>query len=317
MIAVEKADREKVPLTARHRVAPPTRGVRSRALLIVWLVALGLGLIAGGVGIYWLYGSSPLAETNSASAEEAGNHKPAATKSEKRSASARGAAAVAQASAPAPAPASGAKEAVASAEALAPEPPSASVTVKVKRLLGGFKDETITYAVGHVKNNTNGTLKVVKVIVRIGDKDDKELGQATQVLLNLPAGATAPLVAEWQHAEGVIGRRWMPSYQLDPIGVPQDLPPVAAQDAIAIRDPNASATTGKIKVLVVNRGALPLPQVQFYAILTAPDGKIVGAAKATVDQTLAPNKPQEVTFPWANCPGSLVQGVEVSVQAGL
>jgi hypothetical protein len=104
---------------------------------------------------------------------------------------------------------------------------------------------------------------------------------------------------------------------LTPMGVPQGLPPVAARDAIAVRDPNASATTGRIKVLVVNRGALPLPQVQFYAILTAPDGKIVGAAKATVDQTIAPNKPQEVTFPWVNCPGSLVQGVEVWAQAGL
>jgi hypothetical protein len=336
MIAVEKADREKVPLAARHRVAPPTRGVRSKEMLIVWLGALGLGLIAGGIGIYWLYASGPQAETNSASAAKAVKSSPAAPKPEKRSSSARGAAAVAQASARAPA--SGAKEAAASAaaltpepppeavtvkgdaastEALAPEPPEEGVTVKVEGLLRGFKDSTITYAVGHVKNNTNGTLKVVKVIVRIADKADKELGMATQVLLNLPAGATAPLVAELQHAEGVMGRKWMPGYELTPMGVPQGLPPVAARDAIAVRDPNASATTGRIKVLVVNRGALPLPQVQFYAILTAPDGKIVGAAKATVDQTIAPNKPQEVTFPWVNCPGSLVQGVEVWAQAGL
>jgi hypothetical protein len=298
MIAAEKAGRALVPATVRHRVAPPPRGVRNRAVIAVWLSLLGVGLVAGGIGIYWLYGRGGDTAPGGASA----------TKSAKDGA-------------PAEAPKAGAKSPAATpgAKDAAPPPPvpEESVTVKVERLLGGFKDETITYAVGHVKNNTSAVLRAVKMNITIADKDDKELGEATQMILNLPPGATAPLVAEWVHAEGVIGRRWFPGYALNPKGVPQELPAVVCEDALAIRDPNAMSTTGKIRVRVTNQGALPLPQVQLYAILLAQDGKIIGAAKSTVDQQLPSKKAVDVTFPWTNCGGHQVQSVEVWAQAGL
>jgi hypothetical protein len=194
--------------------------------------------------------------------------------------------------------------------------PAEAVTLKVERLLGGFKDETITYAVGRVKNNSAGPVRVINVKLSIADKEDNELGEATQTILNLPAGATAPLVAEWKHDEGVIGRRWFPIYNTNSQGVPE-LPAVTCDDVVAIRDPNNASTTGKIKVRVTNQGVTPLPQVQFYAILISAEGKIAGIAKATVDVQLPPKKPVDVTFPWTNCSGYLVRDVEVWAQAGL
>jgi len=305
MITTEKADRDRVPLSVRHRVAPPPRGVQSRIVVIVWLSLLGVGLIAGGVGIYLLYWRGPPPDPTTPPASKA----PAAASK------------VANGSPTAGAPAPGTPPGAAAPgakDAAPPAPvPDEAVTVKVERFLGGFKDATITYAVGRVKNNTNGLLKVIKVSVIVGDQDSKELGEATQIILNLSAGATAPLVAEWQHAEGVIGRRWLPNYQLNPMGVTQDLPPVVCEDAVAIRDPNNASMTGKIKVRVTNQGALALPQVQFYAIIISPEGKIAGVAKATVDQQLPPKKAVDVTFPWVNCSAHLVQSVEVWAQAGL
>jgi hypothetical protein len=304
MIADEKAERDRVPLAQRHRMAPPPRGIRSRSVAIVWLSLLGVGLIAGAVGIYFMYCRSKALEESAKVAQKSSSPAPAPGNPGPAGAAAPGA--------PLAASAPGATDAA------PPSPvPTEAVTVKVERFLGGFKDETVTYVVGRVKNNTSGMLKVIKVNVLIGDKDDKELGEATQIILNVPAGATVPLVAEWQHAEGVIGRKWLPNYQLNPLGVSQDMPPVVCDDAVALRDPNLSATTGKIRVRVTNQGATPLPQVQFYAIIISPEGKIAGIAKATVDQQLPPKTAVDVSFPWVNCSAHLVQGVEVWAQAGL
>jgi hypothetical protein len=304
-IATEKADRDRVPLSVRHRVAPPPRGVRSRAVVIVWLSLLGVGLITGGIGIYLLHGRGTPPDSTTPPASKA----PAAASKVARESPTAGA----------PAPGTPPGEAAPGAKDVAPPAPvpDEAVTVKVERFLGGFKDATVTYVVGRVKNNTNAMIRVIKVKLTIADKEDKELGEATQTILNLPAGATAPLVAEWQHAEGVIGRKWLLSYQLNPMGVTQDLPPVVCEDAVAIRDPNNASTTGKIKVRVTNQGALALPQVQFYAIIISPEGKIAGVAKAAVDQQLPPKKAVDVTFPWVNCSAHLVQSVEVWAQAGL
>jgi hypothetical protein len=302
-VAAEKANRDRVPLTVRHHGDPLPRGVRSRTVVIVWLSLLGVGFIAAAAGIYFLLMCGTATEKSGKGARKA-----PATVSKTDTASGP---AVAAPTAPA--------AAVAGKDAAAAPPPAAEedFTLKVERLLGGFKDETVTYAVGHIKNNTGGVVKVIKVALGIADKEDKNLGEATQTILNLPAGATAPLVAEWVHAEGVIGRRWYPGYSVNPAGVPQDLPPVTCEDAVAIRDPNISSTTGKIKVRVTNQGATPLPQVQFYAILTSPEGKMVGVVNAIVDVQLPPKKPVDVTFPWTNCAGHLVQSVEVWAQAGL
>jgi hypothetical protein len=301
-VAAEKANRDRVPLTVQHRGDPLSRGVRSRTVVIVWLSLLGVGFIAAAAGIYFL-----LMCGTATKGSGKGVRKAPATVSKTDTASGPAAAA----------PAAPAAAVAAAAPPPAPLAAEEDFTLKVERLLGGFKDGTVTYTVGHIKNNTGSVAKVIKVALGIADKEDKNLGEATQTILNLPAGATAPLVAEWVHAEGVIGRRWYPGYSVNPAGVPQDLPPVTWEDAVAICDPNISSTTGKIKVRVTNQGATPLPQVQFYAILISPEGKMVGVAKATVDVQLPPKKPVDVAFPWTNCAGHLVQSVEVWAQAGM
>lgn len=315
IIAAEKADRDRVPMSVRHRVAPPPRGIRSRTAALVWAGVLGAVLIACGIGVYVRYGRSQAAEYGEKGAKKAPVIASKAGTASAPAVATPGAPAAATPGTPGVPTAAGPGGAKAAAPAPPPEPME-PITLKVDRFLGGFKDETITYVVGHVKNNTAGPLKVIKVKLGIADKEDKDLGEATQTILNLPAGASAPLVAEWPHAEGVIGKRWFPNYDTNSQGVP-DLPAVTCDDVVAVCDPNNASTTGKIKVRVTNQGVTPLPQVQFYAILISAEGKIAGIAKATVDVQLPPKKPVDVSFPWTNCSGHLVHDVEVWAQAGM
>lgn len=327
LVAAEKAARERVPLTARHtQVAAPPPGIRSPSLMIVWLVILGLGLIGIAIAFVWVCTHSP------DQGEKTGVRKKVAAAP---APAAQGGAPSAPAPAPrlfSPGPAASGAAAPAASGAAAPAAPAAGgqgapgaadvqqdrITVKVDRLLGGFGNGTITYAVGHVRNNGNILLKSVKIGVRITDREDKDLGEATAVVLNLPPGATAPLVAEWQHAEDVIGRRWYPAgYELNPLGVPQDLPQVEVREVLAVSDPNYAAATGKIRFEARTLGALTLPQVQVFAIILSPEGKIVGAAKGVLDAGLEPEKWKELMIPWTQCPNHLVHSAEVWVQAAL
>ena len=307
LVAAEKAERERVPLTARHnQVAPPPRGIRSRTLVTAWLVILGLGVVGIAVGFIWVATRSQ---------DQAVYRKGAPKKVEVPSAPPG-----AGAAAPAPAPKlfSPGPAASGGRDAAGVEAQQDRLTVKIERLLGGFRDGTVTYAAGHVRNNGNILLKAVKISVPITDADNKDLGEATAIILNLPAGATAPFVAEWQHAEGVIGKKWFAAgYELNPLGVPQDLPQVEVADVLAISDPNSAAATGKIKFVATTLGALTLPQVEVFAVILSEDKKIVGVAKVVLDAQLEPRKPKELMIPWTRCPSHLVYSAEVWVQAAL
>lgn len=334
MVAAEKADRERLPLAVRHRpVAAPPRGVRSKTLVAAWLVVLGLALVGIGLGFFWVYNRSQ----EQAVEKKAGRKKadvassePAPAQGAAKASSAEPAAARPKLFSPGPgpaapgapaapdAPAASGAPAAGGQGAAADAPEAPAVTVKVERLLGGFKDETITYAVGHIKNNGNTLLKAVKISVRITDLDDKDLGEATAVILNLPGGVSAPLVAEWSHAEGVIGKRWFSaSIEINPPGIPQELPQVEASEVLAVGDPNFASRTGKVKFMATTLGSLPLPQVQVFAIILSQEGKIVGVAKGVLDAGLAPKKPKELMIPWTQCPNHLVHSAEVWAQAAL
>lgn len=328
LVAAEKAAREQVPLTARHaEAAAPPPVVRSQTMITVWLAILGLGLVGIAVAFVWVC-THPRDQ--------------AAGKTAVRTQVAAPPVQVGAPSAPAPAPrlfspgpATSAAAPAAAAEAPGPAAPAARAaggqgapppadeqqerfTVKVERLLGGFSNGRVTYALGHMRNNGNILLKSVKISVPITDLENKDLGEATATVLNLPPGATAPLVAEWEHAEGVIGKRWFAAnYELNPLGVPQDLPQVEVADVLAVSDPNYAATTGKIKFTATTLGALTLPQVQVFAIIRSEEGKIVGLAKAVLDADLEPKKPKELMIPWSQCPNHLVHSAEVWVQAAL
>jgi hypothetical protein len=303
LIAREKADREKRPLTGRAP-APRMMPVRNKNVAIVSLVLVAVGFIAAAVALVIVFGRGrPDGATDG----------PGILRISKRS--------PLQSSEPRPGPADPDATEGGGLAAAAPPPPMKpvpeAVTVKVERLIGGYKDETVTYAVGRVKNNTAGILRVIKIIISLSDKDDKDLGEATAIILNLPAGEAAPFVAEWQHAEGVIGRKWFPDYRLDPPGVPQELPAITAEDPVPMRDQNSMATTGWIRVLVTSQGALPVPSVMVHALLLGAGGKVVGAVRVQVDKDLPPKKQVEIRVPWTQCAGHLVHSTEVWVQPAI
>jgi hypothetical protein len=307
MIAQEKAEHDKRPITKRHQVVLARGGVRNKNVAIIWVTLLGLALIGAVVAIVMIYGGGRWREPAKASGiltigSRTGPEAPPA-----------GAAAAppgAQAQVPESPPAAP------GASRGAPEQFTDAVTVKFERSIGGFKDDTVTYAVGRVTNNTTMTLKVLRVFVTALDKDDKQIGEATQVILNLPPGATAPMVAEWTHEPQLRAGKWMPGYQLNPVGITQDLPPVTTDGALAMGDPNQGSMTGKIAVRLTNQGLLPVPQVLAYAILLGDDGHIIGCVKNVLDVKggLLPKKAAEVTIPWERCARRNIQSVEIWVQ---
>ncbi len=308
MIAQEKAEHDKRPITARHEVVLARGGVRNKNVAIIWVTLLGLALIGAVVAIVMIYGRGTWREPargpgiltiGSRTSSEAPPGAPPAT----------GAQAPAQGAAAAATPVPGASRAVT-------EQATEAVTVKFERSIGGFKDDTVTYAVGRVTNNTTLAIKVLKVFVTALDKDDKQIGEATQVILNVPAGATVPMVAEWTHDPEVRAAKWMPSFQLSPIGITQDLPAIHSDGALAMGDPNQGSMTGKVAVRLTNQGLVPVPQILAYAILLGDDGHIIGAVKNVVDikPPLQPKKAAEVTIPWERCARRNIQSVEIWVQ---
>jgi phage FluMu protein Com len=189
-----------------------------------------------------------------------------------------------------------------------------AIEIKVERLLGGYKEGTVTYAVGRVTNNTDNPVQVLKVYVAVTDAGDNPVGEATAVILNLPPKTTVPLVAEWVHAEGVRGSRWAARSETNPPGVPRDLPPLTAEDILPWPDPNALTMAGVVKCRVTNQGSLPVQTIEAVAILVNADGKIVGAAKNILTKELKPRKGQDVAIHWDHCSKSLVSTAEVWVQ---
>jgi len=172
------------------------------------------------------------------------------------------------------------------------------------------------YVAGHVSNGTGKEIRVLEVIVPIKDRETKkEVGRAIGRLLNIPPGKTAPYVAYWGHEEGVTGTYDQPTCQIDPLGSAQGLPPIQATKPYPSADPNGISTDGKIIVDVTNRGVLQVSQVELIGVLLNKDGKIVGAAKGSIGIILTPGEPKQVTLPWSQCAGSLVDSCEVWAQA--
>ena len=309
IIAREKADREKRPLTARAP-APRMMPVRNKNVAIVSLVLVAVGLVAAVIALVIVLGRGrPDGATGGTGILRISKRSPLESNEPR----------------PAPADSDAAKGGglVSAAPPAPPAPPAPMnplpdlLTVKVERLIGGYKDETVTYAVGRVKNNTTGLLRVIKITIGISDKDDKDLGEAAAIILNLPAGEAAPFVAEWQHAEGVVGKKWFPGYEVNPPGVPQELPAITTEEPVPLRDQNSMATTGWIRVLVTNQGTLPVPSVTVHALLLSERGRVVGAARVQVDKNLPPKQQVEIRVPWTQCAGHLVHSTAVWVQPAM
>ena len=194
-----------------------------------------------------------------------------------------------------------------------PLPSEAALVLRVERLLSGYADGTLTYAVGRVTNHGEAPLNVLKIIVPMLDKKGSALGEATAVVLHLPVGATVPFVAEWRHEAEVRGIGGVPRTQINPAGVPQNLPVIVATDPVPIPDAD-SWETGKIRLVVTNRGSVQVAATEVSALLLDETGHVIGAAKEVVGNVLEPNKPEEVSIVWTHCAGRLVRSAEVWAQ---
>lgn len=199
----------------------------------------------------------------------------------------------------------------------APAPAAEPIAIKVERLLSGFRDGTITYAVGRVTNNTDNPILVLKVIVPITDSSGTALGEAVAMILNVPPNTTVPLVAEWVHAEDVRGKKFDVRFEVNPAGVTRDLPALSTDDVLPWPDPNALALAGVVKTRVTNLGLVPVGTIDAVAILVGADGKIVGCARNILTKEIKPRKSQDITIRWDHCSKSLVNTAEVWVQPAL
>jgi phage FluMu protein Com len=310
-LSEEIAEQHNRPVTAHRPPVVIRGGVRSKNVAIVWLVLLVVGLIAGIAGLMLVYKPGALgwrlaAESGGSAAAGGARGGPFSPKP-------------GQPSVPGAAPDGGTGPAAMGPVVYAPGMTTPAVDIKVERLIGGYRDETVTYAVGRVTNHAGGMIKVLKVVVPILDTATKQtqIGEATAMLLAIPQGATAPLVAEWVHEAGLRGVKGEPGFEFNPVGVPQDLPVLRAEEPWPLRDPNSLVPSGRIRAKVTNQGVVPVRQVQMYALLLGADGKIVGAARAVVDKQLEPRKPDDVEIRWELCPGHLVQSTEAWAQPAL
>jgi len=292
----------------------PSRGSHSQTVVVVSAVLLVVALVGGGIGLWAVYGRSQAPSSSSEMGREAGR----GGSGPKPAAAAPGAPAVGAVSPATGAPTTPGVLPVPTAPG-APPPPAAvePIAIKVERLLGGFRDDTITYAVGRVTNHTDSPILVLKVIVPITDSSGNAVGEALAMILNLPPKTTVPLVAEWVHAEGARGIRGDVHFVVNPAGVPRDLPAMNVEDVLPWPDPNTLILSGVVKARVTNMGFVPVGTIDAVAILVGADGKIVGCAKNSLTKDIKPRKSQDITIRWDHCSKSLVNTAEVWVQPAL
>jgi len=290
-------------LTTMRTGATLRPGLRSKNVAIVWLVMLGVGLIGVLIGLFLVFGPGGRDLMPSVGGSLTGHH------FERDGA--------AQNTLPGAAPPSG--DAAMLGPGGRPVMPVAQkdlIQVNVERLLRGYKDETVTYAVGHVRNNTAEVIRSMKVVVGLYDKDENLLGEAVAVLINIPPRHVAPLVAEWVHEQGVRATKWQPdaAWETSPTGVPAELPWLEASDPWPKRDPNSVAPEGEVSIKVSNHGSVPVRDMDVVAVLLDTKGRIVGAAKEAVTKEIKPDTSEEVAIRWTRCAGTLVSSAEVWVQ---
>jgi len=290
------------PLTTTRPGARARVGLRSKNVAIVWAVLVGVGFIGVLIGLFVVFGRGGGELMPSIGGDLTGQHFERDT--------------VAGDTSPDGTSPSGDGTGVGGASR--PATPVAQqdlVQVKVERLLRGYKDETLTYAVGHVRNNTDNHIASMKVTVGLYDKDENLLGEAVAILINIPAKYAAPLVAEWTHEQGVRATRWaLGGWETGPSGVPDELPWLEASDPWPKRDPNSVAPEGEISISVANHGSVPVRDMDVVAILLDTKGRIVGAAKQAVTKEIKPDTSEEVSIRWTRCAGTLVSSTEVWVQ---
>jgi len=197
-----------------------------------------------------------------------------------------------------------------------PDVVNAAITADISRLLRGYSGETVTYAVGHITNNTDSMIYAVRIVVELWVSEDGEkVGDATAIILNVPPKYTAPIVAKCTHNPGVRAKYWLLStYETNPMGVPGNLPALEASDPVPVSNPNSLAPTGLIRAVVTNHGRVPVSDLWASAILLDAKGKIVGATQSRATEKIEPGADREVEIEWRHTAGTLVRNVEVWVQ---
>ncbi|HUU93829.1 MAG TPA: FxLYD domain-containing protein [Phycisphaerae bacterium] len=290
------------PLTTTRPGAKVRVGIRSKNVAIVWLALIGVGFIGVLIGLFVVFGPGGRDLMPSVGGDLTGQHFERDT--------------VVRDTAPeGTSPSGGAATSGAGGRPVAPVAQQDLVQVNVERLLRGYKDETVTYAVGHVRNNTDNHIASMKVTVGLYDEDEKPLGEAVAILINIPAKYAAPLVAEWTHEEGVRATRWaLGGWETSPSGVPDELPWLEVSDPWPKRDPNSVAPEGEVSVKVTNHGSVAVRDMDVVAVLLDTKGRIVGAAKQAVTKEIKPDTSEEVSIRWTRCAGTLVSSADVWVQ---
>ena len=276
------------PVTTHRQVVMPRGGVRHMSVAIVWLVLIGV--VAIGLVILLVVMA----------------RRPQPT-----------------APAPGPAPGSGVVGA-AGTPATAPPVTSAvaptveAVNLNIEKLVSGFQNDTRTYAVGTITNQTSAMIREVEIKVGIYDAQEQELGQAKARVRDLKPGEKAPVVAVWEHDPAVRGVKWAPNYDAlatPPAGQPTDLAivpfPWFQPDA------GSSVRTGKIVTDVKNQGVQAVSAVEVTAVMRDAEGQVIGAAHDVVRVTIMPGETKTVEIRYERCPDYLrgQQPIQVRVQA--
>jgi hypothetical protein len=289
-------------------------GIRTKSLAIVWAVILALAL--GGVVTGLVIVLKDYDAPGGAAAEGAGAANPGSGGTTPPSTAGTGT------GIPPTVPGTGTGEGTAEGEdgqkptTAGPDVVGEVLTVDIVRLLRGYSGETVTYAVGHVTNNSQEVIPALKIDVGLWLSEDGErVGTATAIILNLPPKYTAPVVAECRHNPGVRARYWMlEAWDPSPAGVPRNLPPLETSGAVPLGDPNSVEPTGLIQAQVTNNGEVAVKDMLMYALLLDEKGKIVGAARHRASTKIEPGDSGEVEIEWRHTAGTLVRNVEVWTQ---
>jgi hypothetical protein len=301
-------------------------GVRSKNVAIIWMSILGVALVAGlilavvAVNRSGCQGPASPKEKQEALAAKA-----------KQTAAQNPVAGVPPKTLPAVGtPATGAEGTGEGEAAAAAQPPEKTgtgasaavggqVVIDAKRITGGEID-SLSYVLGRVTNQTGSLIPRLKVDIPVKPEGGAGVGHATAVILNIPAGASAPLVAAWTHeadVRGTLDREGI-KYTVD---ATPGFQPILVEDASFTEDAS-SMTKGRVNAFLTNKGFTALTEVEMFAILLDEQGKIIGMAADSVQfpagvKMLKPNSPVRCTIQWARCPSHLVRSVEVWAQPSL
>lgn len=282
-------------------VAVGSRGLRSKNVAVVWAVLLVFAVAGVGVALYVVF-------SNGTILPDVGDRTGHTFLPEKVYLTSDGAGSASAAGAPgAAAPAAGAPG--------TPVMSKEAVSVRFDNILVGYKDDTLSYVAGHVRNNTRNPIKAIKISVELSDSENKKVGDASCLVLGIGPNEVAPFAAEWTHPEGQRAKNWgPPTWQINPPGVPTELPALVAHDPWPTADPNSLGATGIVKICVTNLGAVPVSNLDLLALLLDEKGKIVGVARNILTHPVPAKGTANVDIHWDHCAGSKVKAAEIWAQ---